>query len=195
MTTGPVGLVLAAGAGERFGGPKALVRDQHGATWVTHAVAALVEAGVDEVFVVVGAAADQVRDAIPTGARVVEAADWRQGMGASLRAGLDAVASACPEAVAVLVQLVDTPGVGADVVRRVAAHAAPATLARAAYEGIPGHPVLLGRDHWAGVATLAEGDRGARDYLATRSVHLVECGDVGDGSDIDTPGQLRHEPP
>jgi len=60
------------------------------------------------------------------------------------------------------------------------------TLARAAYDGRPGHPVLLGRRHWAGVIEHARGDEGARGYLRGRSVTVVECADIGDGTDIDT---------
>jgi CTP:molybdopterin cytidylyltransferase MocA len=112
-------------------------------------------------------------------------------MGASLRAGLAAVAAEHPDAAGVLVMLVDTPDVGADVVRRLLMQAAPHALARAAYRGVPGHPVLIGREHWSGVAETAKGDRGARDYLGAHDVHLVECGDVATGIDIDTPDQLK----
>jgi CTP:molybdopterin cytidylyltransferase MocA len=86
----------------------------------------------------------------------------------------------------VLVSLVDLPDVDAAVVARVldAAHGR-ATLARAAYDGVPGHPVLLGRDHWPGVVETATGDRGARDYLADHEVELVECGDLATGTDVD----------
>jgi hypothetical protein len=45
--------------------------------------------------------------------------------------------------------------------------------------------VLIGRDHWRGVASAATGDRGARDYLATHDVELVECGDLASGRDVD----------
>jgi CTP:molybdopterin cytidylyltransferase MocA len=186
VTGQPVGLVLAAGSGERFGGPKALARDEHGATFVARAVASLVQGGIGVVYVVVGASAETVRAAVPTGARVVEAVDWAEGMGASLRAGLAAVEAESPDAVGVLVMLVDTPDVGPDVVRRLTAHAAPEVLARAAYRAQPGHPVLIGRDHWVGAARSASGDRGARDYLGANDVHLVECGDIGTGVDIDT---------
>ncbi|MFA6577376.1 MAG: NTP transferase domain-containing protein, partial [Nocardioides sp.] len=82
--------------------------------------------------------------------------------------------------------LVDLPDVTAEVVRRVvAAGAGPDVLARATFEGRPGHPVLLGRDHWAGVTATAAGDRGARDYLAGTDVRLVECGDLATGEDVD----------
>ena len=56
---------------------------------------------------------------------------------------------------------------------------------RAAYDGVPGHPVLIGRDHWDGVVASAVGDRGARDYLAAHGVALVECGDLATGVDVD----------
>jgi nicotine blue oxidoreductase len=51
--------------------------------------------------------------------------------------------------------------------------------------------VLLGRGHWAGVASTATGDRGARDYLRDRDVVTVECGDLATGRDVDTPDQFR----
>jgi CTP:molybdopterin cytidylyltransferase MocA len=188
------GLLLAAGAGRRMGGPKALLRHPDGEAWVTRAARMLAEGGCDPVLVVLGAAADQARALVPAGARVVVAMDWSQGMGASLRRGLFALIadrSAEREAappVAVLVALVDTPGVNAGVVARVrAAAAGPQVLARAAYRQVPGHPVLLGADHWQPAAEQAAGDAGARQYLAGRSVALVECADLGSGDDVDRP--------
>ena len=87
--------------------------------------------------------------------------------------------------------LVDLPGVPAAAVARLAAVAGRDVLARAAYGGRPGHPVLLGRAHWAGVRAAAVGDAGARGYLAGRAdVVLVECGDLADPDDVDTPEQL-----
>jgi CTP:molybdopterin cytidylyltransferase MocA len=71
------------------------------------------------------------------------------------------------------------------VARLIAAGTGPSTLSRAAYDGTPGHPVVLGRDHWRGVAEVARGDRGARDYLAAREVLAVECGDLATGRDRD----------
>jgi hypothetical protein len=45
--------------------------------------------------------------------------------------------------------------------------------------------VLIGREHWAGVISLARGDRGARDYLRVHHPVEVECGDIGTGADVD----------
>jgi CTP:molybdopterin cytidylyltransferase MocA len=185
------GLLLAAGAGRRMGGPKALLRSADGELFVDRAVRMLLGGGCRSVTVVLGARADEVRSAARslTGDRVdvVVAADWDEGMGATLRAGLDALSGA-GAVEAALVHLVDLPDVGAEVVRRVlSAQVGPDGLARATYHGGPGHPVLLGRSHWPGIAAAAVGDRGARDYLADRAVLNVECGDLAGGQDLDRP--------
>ncbi|MGH3425008.1 MAG: nucleotidyltransferase family protein [Nocardioidaceae bacterium] len=188
--TGVVGLLLAAGAGRRMGRPKALVESPDGTPWVVTASGVLRDGGCDEVVVVLGAEYDRVRALLEAPLTVVEAADWETGMGASLRAGLDEVAGrdgAGRDAESVLVHLVDLPDVGPDVVRRVASASAPDVLARATYRDGPGHPVLIGREHWAGVAATATGDRGARDYLRGRHVLAVDCSDLAGGADVDRP--------
>jgi CTP:molybdopterin cytidylyltransferase MocA len=187
---GVVGLLLAAGAGRRMGGPKALLRGADGTPWVVRAARDLHAAGCDPVRVVVGAAAADVSGLLADDAAgpvdVVVAADWSQGMGASLRAGLGGLAGLAPDALAAMVHLVDLPDVGVDVLARVASHASPAVLARACYGGRPGHPVLLGREHWVAIAVAARGDAGARGYLAGRDVLAVDCGDLASGIDVDS---------
>lgn len=168
-----------------MGTPKALVSDADGTSWLVRSVAILQAGGCDAVTVVLGAAVDEARSLLSgVAASVVVADDWATGMSASLRAGLEAVPAG---AVAALVSLVDLPDVSADVVRRVLATVdGPGTLARAAYDGRPGHPVLLGRDHWAPITASATGDSGAKDYLAEHDATLVECGDLATGRDVDT---------
>ncbi|RYB93397.1 nucleotidyltransferase family protein [Nocardioides oleivorans] len=181
--TSVVGLLLAAGAGKRFGGPKALARDEDGTSWLLRAVQALRPCA--EVVVVLGAEAERAAALLPMSVARIRADDWAEGMGASLRAGLLALEPT--EHDAVVVTLVDLPDVDAAVVARLAGRVSgPGDLLRASYDGVPGHPVVLGRDHWAGVVEVATGDRGARDYLATRDVALVECGDLATGADVDT---------
>ncbi|MEV6642964.1 nucleotidyltransferase family protein [Amycolatopsis sp. NPDC051371] len=184
-TPGPVaGLLLAAGAGRRFGGPKALA-ELDGQPLVLRALATLTAAGCHPVRVVLGAAADEVGALLPDPAQAVRAEGWETGMGASLKAGLAALSDE-PGPVAALVHLVDLPWVGADILARIAAGATTETVARAAYDGVPGHPVLLGRHWWAEIAETAQGDRGARDWLAGRpDLRLIECGDLGSGRDVD----------
>jgi CTP:molybdopterin cytidylyltransferase MocA len=190
VTTGPtresssvVGVLLAAGSGERFGGPKALARDADGTSWLLRSVQALRPCA--ELVVVLGAEAERAAALLPMSVSRVRADDWAEGMGASLRAGLTALAPTDHDAA--LVSLVDLPDVDAAVVARLVGSAGGRDdLARAAYDGVPGHPVLIGRDHWAGVVEGATGDRGARDYLAAHHPRLVECGDLATGVDVDS---------
>lgn len=178
MRTEVGGVLLAAGAGSRFGCPKALVDD-----WLARATLALKDGGCSEVVVVLGAAAEQAKDLVPAGVRAVVCEDWSHGIGHSLRSGLSTFAGS--GAVAALVHLVDLPDVGAPVVRRLLGDVHEDALKRATYAGVPGHPVLLGRRHWAAAANSAIGDQGARPYLRSRQVELIECGDLAGGRDID----------
>ncbi|MEU1180913.1 nucleotidyltransferase family protein [Streptomyces sp. NPDC005820] len=191
------GLVLAAGGGRRLGGrPKALLTHR-GRPLVEHAVGVLRAAGCTRVHVVLGAAAGAVRErARLDGCVVVENPGWEEGMGSSLRAGLDSLAGT--GARAALVSLVDQPGIGPEAAARVrAAYEGETSLVAAAYDGVRGHPVLFGSAHWAGVAEGARGDQGARAYLKAHAaeVVLVECGDAGLPYDIDTPGDLARLSP
>ncbi|MFE7429029.1 MULTISPECIES: nucleotidyltransferase family protein [unclassified Streptomyces] len=187
------GLLLAAGGGRRLGGrPKALL-DHRGRPLAEHALRVLRAGGCDRVQVVLGAAADEVRErADLTGCAVTVNPRWTEGMGSSLRAGLGALAGT--DADAALVLLVDQPGIGPEAVARVrSACRSRAGLVAAAYGGERGHPVLIGADRWADVAAEAVGDRGARSYLRAHrdALVLVECSDVAEAYDIDGPEDLR----
>ena len=164
--------------------PKALVTDDRG-SWLVRGVELLRDGGCARITVVLGAEAVQARSLLADlEVHVVIADDWAEGMGASLRTGLRSLDGSGDDGV--VLTLVDLPDLVPEVVTRViAADDGPAALARAAYDGRPGHPVLLGRDHWAGVIETAVGDQGARAYLADRDVTLVECADLATGRDVD----------
>jgi CTP:molybdopterin cytidylyltransferase MocA len=193
------GVLLAAGAGRRMGTPKALLRDASGVPFLDRAVGMLLDGGCATVTVVLGAAADDARALLveagwtdDEAVDVVVADAWDTGMGASLRTSLEALPTGADVAV---VTLVDLPDVSSDVVGRLlSGPVGAATLARASYDGRPGHPVVIGRDHWAGVAEAARGDKGARDYLAAHEVTPVECGDLASGDDVDHPSDLGRGP-
>jgi CTP:molybdopterin cytidylyltransferase MocA len=180
------GLVLAAGGGRRYGMAKALV-PYAGWLLVTHAAETLRAAGVALSVVVLGADAERVRAAAPGLPHPVVNPDWPSGLASSLRVGLTALAGTPARQAVVL--LVDMPGVTPEAVRRVAAGAGPDTLAIGGYGHRRGHPVLLGRDHWAAVAATATGDHGARDYLRQHAarVRVVPVGDIADDTDLDVP--------
>jgi CTP:molybdopterin cytidylyltransferase MocA len=188
------GVVLAAGAGSRMGAPKALKHDVDGTSWLRRAIEVVRSGGCDEVYLVLGAA---VEEALPlldgAGVEVVIAHDWAAGMSASVIAGLQALRDSPADAA--LLMLVDLPDVTADVVRRLVSgigpHTLRHTLRRAAYAGQPGHPALIGRDHWAGVLASAVGDQGARAYFEATPHELIECGDLAGGQDVDADPTLR----
>lgn len=172
------GLVLAAGAGVRFGGPKApFVLD--GERLVDRAVRVMCDAGCEPVVVVLGAWVGEVADAV-----VVVNDEWPEGMGSSLRAGLSAL-DLMPDVDSVIVTLVDLPGLTAEGVRRILE--SPASIVAATFEGERGHPVKFARGHWEEIIAVSTGDEGARRFLAGRSdVVRVEIGDVAIGTDMDT---------
>jgi CTP:molybdopterin cytidylyltransferase MocA len=185
-------LVLAAGGGRRYGMPKALV-EYEGSLLVERAVRTAA-AVCDPVLVVLGAqAVDVWRAADLGGATVLANRDWATGMASSLRTGLDGLRGWPAGGLggtridAVLVLLVDMPGMTPAALERMARHAAPDVLAVPTYDGVRGHPVLLGRDHWAGVAASATGDEGARSYLSTHDVTEVDCSGLADPTDLDVP--------
>jgi molybdenum cofactor cytidylyltransferase len=173
------GVLLAAGAGRRYGKPKVLVEE-----WLTAAVTALRDGGCDDVILVLGAAVVPE----PPGVTAITATGWRSGLSASVRAGLDHAAALHAD-VAVL-HVIDTPDVGPAVVRRVLkrALASRSGLARACYGGRPGHPVVIARRHWAEVIENLSGDQGAAAYLrGARDVNEVDCADLASGRDHDEP--------
>lgn len=166
------GIVLAAGAGSRAGGPKALRTG-----WLSHACAVLLDGGCDRVIVVLGAAPEAP---MPVDERIssVIATDWAQGMSHSLLAGLRAATGD-----AALITLVDLPDMPAAVVARVIE--GRGALRQAVFAGRPGHPVYIAASHWGSLT--ATGDHGARPYLVANDVVEIECGDLWHGRDVDAP--------
>lgn len=194
------GLVLAAGAGSRYGRPKALVHDDAGYSWLRRTVDVLGAGGCSPVIVVLGARGAEAAALLaaapsaPTApVLVVQAADWADGLSASLRAGLRCALDQ-PELLAVAIVPVDVPDLNAATVTRVigARHdQGDSTLRQARFAGRPGHPVVIGRAHWAPLLDTLTGDTGAGAYLRTHAALAIECGDLGTGDDVDTPRPTR----
>ena len=174
------GIVLAAGAGTRAGGPKALLRMPGGTPWLNVAVTTLLEGGCSRVVVVLGAMARLARPLVPADERVttVVAPQWELGMSESLRACHAGETGYAPHITLVLLQALPV-----SVVRRVLAGSSE--LRQATYDGRPGHPVYIAASHWGPVAPTLSGDRGARAYLTAHGVVEVECADLWDGADRD----------
>jgi molybdenum cofactor cytidylyltransferase len=181
-------VILAAGRSRRMDGRIKQLLPVEGRPMLQHPIDAAIAAGLDDLRIVLGHAADEIAAALslPAGAELVVNPCYEDGQSTSLRAGL----SAAPEGSrAAIVLLGDQPEVRADAIRAVIdwfwVHASQ--VVRASYRGTPAHPVLLSRHAWAGIEAL-RGDVGARAVMATHlgRVDLAEVG--GDPpEDVDTP--------
>jgi molybdenum cofactor cytidylyltransferase len=176
------GLILAAGEGRRFGGPKQLA-ELDGVPLLEHAVMAMEAVpAIERIVVVLGARADEIRERVDFGvAEPVVCEDWAEGMSASLRTGIDALAGART----VIVTLGDQPFITPQVIARFVDE--PGTC-RASYDGEPGHPVRMTAATAARAREL-RGEAGARELL--RDCRLVECGHLARPDDVDTREQLE----
>ena len=183
-------ILLAAGAGSRFGGGK-LLAQYRGRPLIEGVLVNLADAPVDEMVVVVGADARRLREVCePHGVRVVENPGWAEGISTSVRAGLGALE---PGVRAAVVLLADQPLVGAGAVGRlVEAFERGAKIAVATYGGRPRNPVLFSREVWPLLEAELSGDEGARPFLRHHPelVTQVPCDGVGDPADVDTAEDL-----
>jgi molybdenum cofactor cytidylyltransferase len=183
-------VVLAAGSGSRFGGAKQLA-ELDGIPLLEHALRA-VEAvpAIERIVVVLGARADEIRAGIDFGlAEPVVCSDWAEGQAASLRCGIDAVVGA----EAAVLTLGDMPRITPQVIARFADLAeehGSLARARAVYDGMPGHPVVLGSAYFEQIAAL-HGDVGARDVLKAIGAVAIECSHLCSAADVDTPEALE----
>ncbi len=182
------GLVLAAGAGSRYGQPKALVHDAAGHSWLRHTIDVLTASGCSPVIVVLGARGAEAAALLTPAASVlvVQATDWADGLSASLRAGL-LCALDQPGLTSVAVVPVDVPDLNQATIERMIGTSTETTLRQARFAGQPGHPVVIGRAHWEPLIAGATGDSGAGPYLRSHAAEAVECGDLGTGVDVDRP--------
>lgn len=187
-----------------MGMPKALVRLPGGKSLLTHSLRILRDGGCGDIVVVLGAGEPFVRKALETWADEVEQImgdgelfvignpAYEEGMSTSVRVGLQRVQELRSKPESVVIQLVDTPQISPDAIERLRKESSAGALAVATYDGIIGHPMLIGRDHWLPIAEMVTGDVGARQYLNGRDdLTRVACDGLGSPVDIDTPDELR----
>ncbi len=187
-----VGILLAAGRGERFGGGKLLapLRRPDGSS-LPLGVASLraLRAAVPDVVAVVRPGDDALADALATeGARVIRAARADEGMGASLATGV----AAAGEAEGYVVALADMPWIETRTHARVAAAlAGGASIVAPWFDGRRGHPVGFAGGLRGDLMALG-GDEGAKRILAAHAgaTLRIDVDDPGVLRDVDRPGDL-----
>jgi molybdenum cofactor cytidylyltransferase len=181
------GLVLGAGASQRFGPPKQLLpfRGTTMLGWVVDQ--ARRAANLDEVVVVLGRAADQGRAQVDFGAaRVVENPIFGEGCSSSYRAGIGALSA---ESAAIMIVLGDLPGVTPEIIDRLAEawreHEAP--IALCSYQGRKGHPMIFARSLFPQLVEL-HGDKAAWKLVDANAATVQEVHfDLPYPDDINTP--------
>jgi molybdenum cofactor cytidylyltransferase len=185
------GLVLGAGASQRFGPPKQLLA-YRGTTMLGWVVDQAQRASrLDEVVVVLGRAADQVRAQVDFGAaRVVENPVFGEGCSSSYRAGIGAIAS---ESAAIMIILGDRPQVTPDIINRLAEEwlAQDAPIALCSYQGRKGHPMIFARSMFPQLVDL-HGDKAAWKLVDANAALVQEVQfNIPYPDDINTPADFE----
>ena len=167
------GLILGAGASQRFGEPKQLLpfADTTLLGWV---VAQTQRAMLlDETIVVLGRSADEIRERVDFGnARVVENPVFSEGCASSYRAGLAAVDS---HADAIMIILGDQPEITPEIIDALADEwgKRDAPIALCSYEGRKGHPMIFARSLFEQLETL-HGDKAAWKLVDRHASSVLE---------------------
>jgi molybdenum cofactor cytidylyltransferase len=191
-------IILAAGRSIRMGGPNKLLAEIGGKPLVRIAAEQALASRADPVIVVTGHQREQVEAAVAgLDLRIVHNPDFAQGLGTSLRAGVEAVPA---EADGAIVCLADMPQVNAALIDRVIAAFDPekgALVVVPTVDGKRGNPVLWSRRFFPDLMTV-EGDMGARHLIASYAEAVTEVPVTGEAAffDVDAPetlGALRAE--
>jgi molybdenum cofactor cytidylyltransferase len=185
------GLILGAGASQRLGPPKQLLpfRGTTMLGWVVDQ--AQRAAGLDEIVVVLGRAADQVRERVDFGAaRVVENPVFTDGCASSYRAGLAALN---PVSEAIVIILGDQPGIAPEIIDRLASEwrRNEPPIALCSYQGRKGHPMIFARSMFDQLQGL-HGDKAAWKLVDANSASVQEVHfNLPFPDDINTPADVE----
>jgi len=178
------GMILGAGASQRFGEPKQLLPFA-GTTLLGWVVSQTQQAmGLDELIVVLGRSADEVRARVDFGnAKVVENRVYTEGCASSYRAGIAALDS---HSDAMMIILGDQPGITPEIIDRLADEwrRSDVPIALGEYQGRRGHPMIFARSFYDQLAEL-HGDKAAWKLVDANPVHEVHF-DLSFPEDINT---------
>ncbi|HZZ40188.1 MAG TPA: nucleotidyltransferase family protein [Acidobacteriaceae bacterium] len=184
-------VVLAAGASTRLGKTKQLIR-VGGETLLRRTARLALKAGCAPVTAVLGYEAERLRPEVEAlGAAVAVNPQWREGMGASLRCGMEALCAREPRPDRVLLLVCDQPRLTVEHVRALLERHAGggAAITASLYGGRPGVPAVFAEEVFPELLTSA-GDRGAREVIR-KDARRVQAVAWPDGEvDLDRPEDL-----
>lgn len=180
-------VILAAGASTRFGKPKQLAKFR-GETLLAHAVSAATSAGCAPVVVVAGEHADDLKAALTSEAcEFVLNHEWREGIAASIRTGLQHLVTTDHDLEAILFLACDQPLVSADNLRELIRRQETSgkSIVASAYAKTLGIPTLFARVRFPELLTL-NGDRGAKELIFAHRDDVAAFDLPAAATDIDT---------
>jgi molybdenum cofactor cytidylyltransferase len=180
-------VILAAGESSRLGRPKQLI-EFRGKTLVRRVVDAADEAGCSPIAVVIGSDGKKVAHELEqTSAAIVENETWRNGIGTSIRAGMQSLVERRPGLDAVILLVSDQPLVEAELIKQVIARHGETgkTIIASGYSRTLGVPALFDRSHFEELLTLPD-DSGAKSIILSRRARVVEFPFPQGNVDIDT---------
>ena len=184
-------LILAAGASRRLGEPKQLIK-YGGTSLIRRITGESVKAGIGDVTVVTGYKADEIaREISDLKADVFYNQEWEEGIGASIRNGLEYVLKKQPDTNAILITMVDQPFVNAQHLQKIANAYDPARpmIIASAYSGTFGVPVLVDNYYFEKLMEL-KGDEGGKKIFVQYLKDIVEIPFIDGSIDIDHPEDL-----
>lgn len=190
-------IILAAGASRRLGRPKQLVRFR-GETLLRRTARLALATGCRPVVAVLGAdAAALAPELADLEIDMVVNAAWEEGMGSSLRTGLNRALAIVPDVEALLFLVVDQPYLTAAHLKQLLStyQEKGAPIVASVYDGRPGVPALFDRSLFPELAEM-EGDQGARVLFRRYQDRLAVVDFPAGRFDLDTPediGRLRTE--
>ena len=180
-------VILAAGESSRLGRPKQLI-EFRGKTLVRRIVDAADEAGCSPIAVVIGSDGKKVAQELEqTNAAIVENEKWRNGIGTSIRAGMQKLVELRRDLDAVTLLVCDQPLVETELIKQVIARYGETgkTIIASSYSKTLGVPALFDRSHFEELLTLPD-DSGAKSIILSKRARVVEFPFPQGNIDIDT---------
>ncbi|HSF88956.1 MAG TPA: nucleotidyltransferase family protein [Saprospiraceae bacterium] len=160
-------LILAAGKSSRLGSPKQLLNFE-GSALISRVAKTAIDAAIGEVFVVVGANAEEiVMELNMPDLYVVKNEEWEEGMASSIRNGLDQVQKSDPMVDGIMILVCDQPYLNADTLREILhqQRASGHAMAASVYHDQVGTPAVFHRSIFPALMEL-RGDTGARKIVS-----------------------------
>ena len=180
-------LLMAAGAGTRFGGCKQLA-EIDGRPMIQHGLQALSPLFGSDLFTVLGAYREKIKPTVARLSRVVEHPDWQDGLGSSIARGMHALRHYA-EYDGVLIALADQPGLQSTDYRKLIECFDGSRIVAAEYADSPGVPAIFPADLFPLLESLG-GDRGAKSLLTEAGRRLTRLSLPAAQRDIDRPRDL-----